>query len=420
MAKPSYHRGVPRKLEVHALTKAQLNVPAEPAVTHVKPAQMAPARQVAVAEPEAPAPKPQAPKPGLLSRLKIAIFGEETASGERKEEPVHAAQRGKPEGKRDRQDGRNNPRQNAQGRNKQKQGNRAERPERSEEERRQQDEQRKLEQQKRREEQQKREAERKEAQRAENQRREAERRAQREAEAAAKAAGMLATEAPEDENVAAQTVVEAVAGENAAPNAEVNSDGTPRRRRGRRGGRRRRRQEGDAALDPNAANDQSEMDFDDGDDVVINLDAPESGTPDLFGEPKSPANTVALVPAAAVIAAAAPVSQAESDFSDLDVETPAVTAPVATPAPEAVAVAEPAPVEAVSIEPASVAAPDAEVPEAPAEAAIEPQPVAAEPATPEPKQPGYVPAAPPSFAMPSTPNTGFDFTVRISPENKGD
>ena len=419
VAKPSYHRGVPRKLEVHALTKAQLNVPAEPAVTHVKPAQMAPARQVA-AEPEQPVAKPQAPKPGLLSRLKAVIFGEEAEDAGRKGEP-QSPQR-KPDGKRERSDGRNNPRQNPQGRNKPKQGNRQERPERTDDERRQQDEQRKLEQQKRREEQQKREAERKDAQRAENQRREAERRAQREAEATAKAAGLIAGDAPEtDVADAVQTAdVAVMAAEVAAPNTELNSDGTPRRRRGRRGGRRRRRHEGDAALDPNAANDQSEMDFDDGDDLVITLDAPESGTPDLFGEASAPAK--AAVPVAAAIAAAAPVSLAESDFSDIEAVAPVAvqTAPVVVAEPVVAAAPEPVAVEAAAV-PDTEATTDV-APQAAAEA-IEPVTVSvepAEPAAPEPKQPGYVPAAPPSFAMPSAPSTGFDFTVRISPENKGD
>jgi hypothetical protein len=48
------------------------------------------------------------------------------------------------------------------------------------------------------------------------------------------------------------------------------------------------------------------------------------------------------------------------------------------------------------------------------------QPVQAEFIEPKPKQTGYVPVAPPSFSMPNTPNTGFDFTVRISPESKED
>ncbi len=44
-ARPSYHRISPRKQEVHALTKAQLNVPPPPAVTNVRPATPAPLRE---------------------------------------------------------------------------------------------------------------------------------------------------------------------------------------------------------------------------------------------------------------------------------------------------------------------------------------------------------------------------------------
>ena len=56
--RPSYHRGTPRKLPTHALTKAHLNIPATPAVTNVKPAQPAPLR-----EPREAAPEPQAAAP---------------------------------------------------------------------------------------------------------------------------------------------------------------------------------------------------------------------------------------------------------------------------------------------------------------------------------------------------------------------
>ena len=170
--KPSYQRGVPRKLEVHSLTKAQMNVPIEPAVTHVKPAQTAPSRQIAA--PAAEIPAPAAPKPGLLSMLKSLVFGE-PGTEQPKPEPAQAR---KPEARRERSDGRQgNPRQAGQ-QNKPKQN----RPERTEEEKKRLDEQRKLEQQKRREEQLKREAERKEAQRAESQRKEASKRAQPDAE----------------------------------------------------------------------------------------------------------------------------------------------------------------------------------------------------------------------------------------------
>lgn len=79
--KPSYQRGTPRKLPVHALTKAQLNIPAAPAVTSIKPSQSAPVREQAPA-PVAPvvssAPVVTVPIPapvtGMVSWLK-RIFG---------------------------------------------------------------------------------------------------------------------------------------------------------------------------------------------------------------------------------------------------------------------------------------------------------------------------------------------------------
>jgi ribonuclease E len=83
--KPSYQRGTPRKLPVHALTKAQLNIPAAPAVTHVKHSQPAPVRE----ERETPAPAPVAPAPapapvaapasgGLFGWLKRLVGAEST------------------------------------------------------------------------------------------------------------------------------------------------------------------------------------------------------------------------------------------------------------------------------------------------------------------------------------------------------
>jgi ribonuclease E len=81
--KPSYQRGTPRKLPVHALTKAQLNIPVAPAVTNVKHSSPAPVREVA--EPVAAAPAPVAPTPvaapaatGVVGWLK-RIFGGEPA-----------------------------------------------------------------------------------------------------------------------------------------------------------------------------------------------------------------------------------------------------------------------------------------------------------------------------------------------------
>ncbi|MFY0183709.1 Rne/Rng family ribonuclease [Stenotrophomonas sp. PUT21] len=79
--KPSYQRGTPRKLPVHALTKAQLNIPVAPVVTQVKHSQPAPVREAP--EPEA-APAPVAAPvaapaaTGVVGWLK-RIFGGEPA-----------------------------------------------------------------------------------------------------------------------------------------------------------------------------------------------------------------------------------------------------------------------------------------------------------------------------------------------------
>jgi ribonuclease E len=419
-AKPSYQRGVPRKLEVHALTKAQLNVPAEPAVTHVKPVNVAPPRQTSAPEPAVAASTPA--KPGFFARLKSVLLGEaEPASPA----PAPAPQRQSQDGKRDRTDNRgNNPRQNGQNKQKQK-GNRPERqerPERTDDERKQQDEQRRIEQQKRREEQQKRDLERREAQRAENKRREAERKALQEGQAVAVAGSdainpevkdALAAEKPD----AAQTVATA---DQLPDLVEVATDGTPRRRRGRRGGRRRRRNEGESA--DSGPQDQSEMDFEDNDadDIVIHA-APATEKPIGAG------NVTRAVAAAAVVI---PVSNAESDFSDLPNQSTAAAEPV--PLAEAAASEEnPLPSNPAAEAP-SQPGPERTGPEtestvtAAAEVAVAEHvrsanaPAVAEFVEPLPQQTGYVPVAPPSFAMPSAPNTGFDFTVRISPENKTD
>jgi ribonuclease E len=417
--KPSYQRGVPRKLEVHALTKAQLNVPAEPAVTHVKPVNVAPPRQVSAPE-QAVVPS-ATPKPGFFARLKSVLLGEAEPESPA---PARSPQRQGQDGKRDRTDNRgNNPRQNGQNKQKQK-GNRPERqerPERTDEERKQLDEQRRIEQQKRREEQQKRDLERREAQRAESKRREAERKAQNEGQVVAIPEAIK----PEENGVAAvespDTVQTAATAEQLPGLVEVATDGTPRRRRGRRGGRRRRRNEGESA--ENGPQDQSEMDFEDGDDaddIVIQV-APATQ------KPVSAGNAARAVAAAAVVI---PVSNAESDFSDLPNPGSAAPAPVQQTAPLAeAAAAEEKPLPS-NPAPEMPSQPDSETESTKnvvAEVAAVPEarsannvPAAVEFVEPLPQQTGYVPVAPPSFAMPSTPNNGFDFTVRISPENKAD
>ncbi len=79
--KPSYQRGTPRKLPVHALTKAQLNIPPAPAVTHVKHSQPAPLREVAEETAPAPTPvaAPVAPAAGGVMGWLKRVFGGEAA-----------------------------------------------------------------------------------------------------------------------------------------------------------------------------------------------------------------------------------------------------------------------------------------------------------------------------------------------------
>ncbi|WNH52664.1 ribonuclease E [Stenotrophomonas oahuensis] len=102
--KPSYQRGTPRKLPVHALTKAQLNIPAAPAVTNVKHSAPAPVREVAEVE-ATPAPAPAAPAPvaapatgGVVGWFK-RIFGGEPAPAAAPAAPARPAQDGNRNGR---------------------------------------------------------------------------------------------------------------------------------------------------------------------------------------------------------------------------------------------------------------------------------------------------------------------------------
>ncbi|MET0807541.1 MAG: Rne/Rng family ribonuclease [Pseudoxanthomonas sp.] len=86
-ARPSYQRNTPRKLPVHALTKAQLNIPA-PAVTHVKHSQPAPIREereeVAVTAPVVAATAPVVVAPaatGVVGWLKRVFGGSAAENG---------------------------------------------------------------------------------------------------------------------------------------------------------------------------------------------------------------------------------------------------------------------------------------------------------------------------------------------------
>ncbi|KAF1702366.1 Rne/Rng family ribonuclease [Pseudoxanthomonas kaohsiungensis] len=74
--KPSYQRGTPRKLPVHALTKAQLNIPPPPAVTRVAPPRPAPVREEReeAPAPVAATPAPRAPAPAPASGGVVGFF----------------------------------------------------------------------------------------------------------------------------------------------------------------------------------------------------------------------------------------------------------------------------------------------------------------------------------------------------------
>jgi ribonuclease E len=384
-AKPSYHRTQPRKLEVHALTKAQLNVPTLPAVTAVAPSQPAPVREPREEMPEpapmrereqAPVPRAlaEAPKPGFFGWMK-SLFGATPAPapapatsargpredrGPRNERDRNDRQRGG-ERNRDRGDrGRGQQQgQGSRGPQPQGQGRGAQQQQQQPKQQAQQPKPPKTEEQKaadeaRRIEQQRKEAERREAQRQENLKREAERRAAREARQAAQgtseAAGAVgdanapaaspaapmaneqfamanaASNDAGDEAVAVAPVAEGAAG---AP-VEGSGEGTGRRRRGRRGGRRRRRAEGGAAEGENATagNSQSEIDFDD-------EEGEESEGEVSLGEAMA-AHAGTMAPSSS-FSAGMPVTSAEADFDDLQLEMPVSSSfePEAPPAPVA-------------------------------------------------------------------------------------
>lgn len=116
-SKPSYQRGTPRKLATIALTKANLNVPAAPAVTNVKPARPAPLREDREETPRAAAPQPQAQQPaptpafaqqpapatrsgGFMGWLKGIFGGGDAAPAPTPARPQHGQQQNRDRGER--------------------------------------------------------------------------------------------------------------------------------------------------------------------------------------------------------------------------------------------------------------------------------------------------------------------------------
>ena len=377
--KPSYHRTSPRKLEMHALTKNQLNIPPAPAVTKVQPVQPMPSRAVqefeAEAAPAAPAPlatAATAPKRGFWSRLMSVFTGDEGTPA-----PAPAAAKtegGKPQGERPRREDRG-PRNERGNRN--ERGPRSERPnnepaERSErpqaagnersgrkdrnakperspeeqkriDEQRKLDEQRRIEKQQRREEQQKREAEKAEQRKQEQARRQQEARAKEAASASTNSdslpagtvpvAALLADASPaaaspavvpEPDTTSEASAAAVVDAEPAATDAVESGEGTGKRRRGRRGGRRRRRGQGEAG----GADDSLSV-IDENDE-----DASDDSTDTATAQEREPRSEALSRPGAALL------TSTESDFDDA---APASAARPVEPVPPQ---AEPVPPQA--------------------------------------------------------------------------
>jgi len=370
IAKPSYHRTTPKKLEIHSLTRSQLNIPVTPAVTHVKPTQPAPVREAREEVTAAVAPAAVAKKPGLFARIASFFAGGESEPVKPKSETSERNDRGNRNNK-DRNDRNNRGQRDSRGNQQRPQQNRNQAPSPQQAKPQQAapqqnkapapqaakqqpvkqeqleqapvlDETKQLELQQRAEELKRKEMERREAQRQESYRREAERKAKREAERLAQLAAATANPGVDGEAQSTTDVhtTEANAGTtnttvNAVADEEQGGEGA-RRRRGRRGGRRRRRPD-QGPHDPNAApNENSSADFDDeeGDEE----DAIQVNEPAL--EQVKSSNAPAF--AAPVLVSSMPVTRAESAFDDLDDQLSSENIQ-ATPAPaiHAQAVREP-------------------------------------------------------------------------------
>lgn len=414
--KPSYQRGTPRKLPVHALTKGQLNIP-PPAVTQVKHTSPAPVREEVEPAATAPAPvvaAPVAPAPsgGVIGWLK-RVFGGEPAPAPAPAAP--AARQSQDGGRKDRNKDRNKDRKDRRDDNRgngnaQQQkdgGNRKDRGEQrkdgrngnngnaqsqpqqgKQKEPQQKDGQQQPQQQnKPRNEQQgqnqnQQQPKLKQPKQPRPQQQDGDKPTEKPqrgaadapvdavtaaaavAATAAAANGVTAQEAtapvapvaaaPADAAVAVETganeaEVVAVAGDEAATdaNGEQAGEGATRRRRGRRGGRRRRRGGAENAAGSDALGDDQDEgdDSDDADGAEPNVDSTAGTAPVAVAQPAR--------------------SQPEFDFDD---EVEPVVADAAKPVRAAAAVAA-APVAVVSSAVVEAAAPVVAEVQAPVEAA---------------------------------------------------
>jgi ribonuclease E len=372
MAKPSYHRTTPKKLEIHSLTRSQLNIPVIPAVTHVKPTQPAPVREAREPAETSVAPvfaNTTAKKTGFFAKLKSFFGGGAEPSVEKKPEASERPQRSNQNGgNRSQQDRQNKPR-NQQNRdtNRGQQNRHQPREQAAEQTRSLQpakqtpaqakpqppaaakpeqsavaaavDDAKLLEQKQRAEELHRKEMERREAQRQESYRREAERKAKREAEKAAQLAAASVVQTNDNQNEVqiiidpeqpeqAVAPAEALSSELAEANTNDLNDNA-RRRRGRRGGRRRRRP-GDDTAENNTEAKTSAQSFDDEDGSDEAFE--ETSAEQQSNSPASTATAAAFV--APVLVSSVPVTKTEFEFDDLDESVSAEATANISEAPE--------------------------------------------------------------------------------------
>jgi len=300
-AKPSYQRGTPRRLPVHALTKSQLNIPPAPAVTTVQHARPAPVRE----EREEPAPAAAAPvqaaapafaqkgNGGVIGFFKRLFGGAEepTLAQQIKVKPAQQ-QKQRDERGQQRRDNRNQ--QQGQGRGQQQRGGQQQQKQQKQRNEQQQKQQPKQQQNASGASQQpkaghgqppkQQQAQQNAGPQSQKPRAEQQQQKQNKPEApvetveatalpvvtAAAPVVAAATTADATPAASAATAVETAAAENAQP-ADADAatgEGTGRRRRGRRGGRRRRRNGSEAAVGADAQNVAPGDETDDDEPVV--------------------------------------------------------------------------------------------------------------------------------------------------------
>ncbi|MEL1264311.1 ribonuclease E [Pseudoxanthomonas putridarboris] len=385
-SKPSYQRGTPRKLPVHALTKAQLNIPVAPAVTHVKHAQPAPVRE----EREAPVAAAPAPAPiaapvavaapvngGVIGWFKRLLGGSEAAAPAPQSRPQ--------QDNRQRNDRNPQRRENRDARGQQNQGRGGQQPSRRDERKPQggqpqgqsqktrgEQPQKAQQGQKQQNPQQPPKAPKPQQQNATAAQQNAPRNpAQRQADApkpakpetatadaveqvAPAVAAVVAAEAVRPAPIASDVTTQdtaptdaAIVTEGAEPPAASGETGDAgeggRRRRGRRGGRRRRRGNGEAA----AAGDELSMDELGGDDDASPVASSSQPEFDFDDDAVAPAAKPAPRERAPATPVAAAAIAAPAQIAAEPAIAPALT-PAAAPPVREVTAAAPVPVETVA------------------------------------------------------------------------